>query len=718
MSEDILHETFNRFMAKVSGPPEPQASTASEKTVSESTSYNSGEEDDDDEDDHFFDAVEHPPNQDNPQSITRLAASSDEQPSQQQQQQPRIFKRTSSGIEILSPSGEPIIHDTSKLVIRDKTSGRVFSFGEISTMIDKELGRGPRLPSRRYSVGSHSAMSLLTPLSSSSSSSLTDNKPVTITGRPRGNSDSSIVVEPKTVVITKNSLSVLSGPAAAMASAVASTSTAGIKPRPPPPLMNNNNCPPTVLMASGGAPIKADFKPAWVKCQTLQQTSGAVWSMKWSPNGQFLCTGGHDKEVKIWRRIALSCPMFQSSCSGTGNNPSGSGLSTSVRACVVEKTPILTLVGHEDDVLDMEWSARSNKLAICSMDHGVRVWSLQDAGDREVRGSLIAQLWLPDVVTGISFNPQDEDLLLTSSLDCHVRIWSLSQSKVLFCSSPHDNWVTSCIYALDGKVILYGLFDGSFALLDPCNGYAQMFRAVIDDMRKRKDGHIRITGMSVSPTNPALVLITAADCRLRLYELNPAKGAARLIAKFKGHRIEDVYLIRATFSSDGAFIVCPSEDRNVYIWRVPPLPPPLALATGTVVHPRTAKHSLKGDKFVASGLVGTAAVFVPPLLQVAQPPPPLPPPAMTSSGPAPVPPPGTVVIASASVGATRSTAPASSSAITDSRMLMKSASASSLYHIVQTASSSHVGGSCQDLTVVVADKLGEISIWRNCIQFY
>ena len=105
------------------------------------------------------------------------------------------------------------------------------------------------------------------------------------------------------------------------------------------------------------------------------------------------------------------------------------------------------------------------------------------------------------------------------------------------------------------------------------------------------------------PGNDGKLLVTSNDSRVRVYD-----GYA-LACKYKGHKNNNSQ-IRASFSPGAEFIVCGSEDENVYVWStvnsfVPSINP---IYTGY----RRDKHS-SYESFRANERsdITTAALFAP-----------------------------------------------------------------------------------------------------------
>lgn len=93
----------------------------------------------------------------------------------------------------------------------------------------------------------------------------------------------------------------------------------------------------------------------WFCFSTLEGHASTVWSIAWSPKGNYLASASDDKTVRIWKRIAEH-----------------------KWACV------LVLSGHERSVYSVSWSEGNGKqgedslgwLASTGGDGSVRIWEL------------------------------------------------------------------------------------------------------------------------------------------------------------------------------------------------------------------------------------------------------------------------------------------------------------------------------------------------------
>ncbi|KAE9447800.1 hypothetical protein C3L33_20303, partial [Rhododendron williamsianum] len=186
----------------------------------------------------------------------------------------------------------------------------------------------------------------------------------------------------------------------------------------------------------------------------------------------------------------------------------------------LSEKPVCSFTGHLDDVLDLSWS-RSQLLLSASMDKTVRLWDMETK-------SCLKLFAHNDYVTCIQFNPMDDDYFISGSLDAKVRIWSIPDRQLVDYTDLHE-MVTAACYSPDGQGALIGAHTGSCRLYN-------------------------------TTVNPSEVLVTSADSRIRIID------GPDIIHKFRGFRNTSSQ-ISASFSPDGKYVVCASEDSQVYIWK-------------------------------------------------------------------------------------------------------------------------------------------------------
>jgi len=104
----------------------------------------------------------------------------------------------------------------------------------------------------------------------------------------------------------------------------------------------------------------------------------------------------------------------------------------------------------------------------------------------------------------------------------------------------------------------------------------------------------------------AKMLITSNDSRVRLYHLSDYS----LVCQYKG-LINNNYQIKATFSENGNYIICGSEDHNVYIWDTNPLHWVPYIANINPLRHKRSDRSQSYESFEAHSETVTVALFAP-----------------------------------------------------------------------------------------------------------
>lgn len=172
-----------------------------------------------------------------------------------------------------------------------------------------------------------------------------------------------------------------------------------------------------------------------------------------------------------------------------------------------------------------------------------------------------------DTVTSIEFHPRDDRFFLAGSLDSKLRLWSIPDKSVAFWAAAPD-MITAVAFTPDGKYAIAGCLNGQCVIYET-DGLKMISQIHVRSARGRNAKGSKITGIDTFIYPPGQesgivkILITSNDSRIRLYNFRDRT----MEAKFRGNE-NSASQIRASFSSDGRYIICGSEDRRVYIWPV------------------------------------------------------------------------------------------------------------------------------------------------------
>nr|UNY85590.1 WD40-containting protein [Zea mays] len=310
--------------------------------------------------------------------------------------------------------------------------------------------------------------------------------------------------------------------------------------------------------------------------QVIKGHDGAILAMKFSPDGQFLATGGEDGVVRVWG-VAQSedckIPMDDPSCvylkahrqSGLGPVDADNEKKCKVKgvkqsadtACVViptvvfqiSKQPLHEFRGHSGDVLNLSWSNNKHLLS-ASTDKTVRLWEIGSA-------NCITVFPHSNFVTCVQFNPTNENQFISGSIDGKIRVWDIPRCSVIDWVDIRDI-ITAVCYRPDGKGAVVGTITGNCRFYDASDNLLR-FETQVAVSGKKKSSLKRITAFEFSPSNPSKLMVTSADSKIKILE------GTTVTQNYSGLRTGSCQSL-ATFTPDGLHIVCASEDSNIYVW--------------------------------------------------------------------------------------------------------------------------------------------------------
>jgi len=358
-------------------------------------------------------------------------------------------------------------------------------------------------------------------------------------------------------------------------------------------------------------------RQAFKKIQLLQDLSGEhvgpIWVLKFSICGKLLAAAGQDNIVRVWV-LKQAKPYFDdmravyakaekgsptSSITSVNSMTSGDDDNTLEEDCLngnddaddsgpFSMTPFCRYHGHTSDILDLSWS-KNYFILSSSMDKTVRLWHIS-------RQECLCCFQHVDFVTAICFHPRDDRYFLSGSLDGKIRLWNIPEKRVALWNEidgSGTSLITAGSFCQNGKLAVVGTYDGRCIFYDT-ERLKYHTQVTVRSSRGKNARGRKISGIEPMPGEDK-VLITSNDSRVRLYDLKDHS----LFCKYRGV-CNLSSQIKASFSPDGKYIVCGSEDNFVYIWRT----------YHEVQNVRKDRNDFY-ESFSAHDSVVTAAVFAP-----------------------------------------------------------------------------------------------------------
>lgn len=290
----------------------------------------------------------------------------------------------------------------------------------------------------------------------------------------------------------------------------------------------------------------------------LEGHDAEVLTVRFSPDGKTIASGGADNTIKLWNldgqevkqtfkghkadilSLSFSPDGKMIASADGGNIISGEPIDGVIKLWSIDGLELRTLTGHNAQVESVIFSPDGGTLASASIDGTIKLWNISD-------GKLIRTI--EDGITplmSISFSG-DGKTIISGDKSGVVKIWDLNGNK-LQSFAAHSAAIRSVSFSPDGNIILTGGEDNIIKTWNLSGTEIQKFVGHTDKVRSAK----------FSPDGK-IIVSASMDGRVKLWNLE-----GKEVEGFKGIHGDRVYDV--SFSPDGTLIASASADKTVKIW--------------------------------------------------------------------------------------------------------------------------------------------------------
>ncbi|MDJ0729031.1 MAG: caspase family protein [Crocosphaera sp.] len=300
---------------------------------------------------------------------------------------------------------------------------------------------------------------------------------------------------------------------------------------------------------SGDGTVKL-WKPTGELIQTFEGHQGLIWSVAFSPDGQTIATGSDDKTVKLWNlqgQELQSLTGHKAKVTHVTFSPDGQTIASSsedrtVKLWSLQGKLLQTIETHETGVWSVAFSPDGQTLASVDMEGMILLSSIEGKKLHSWQGH---KKW----IWTVHFSP-DGQKIATGGQNGMIKLWNL-QGEELDTIESHNETVTSIGFSPDGKTLASASSDHKVTLWNVLDGKA------IDTIHAHDNW---VWDVSFSPDSQTLAT-AGKDATVKLWNLN-SRGQTSLFTKIP----QDDAVTELNFSPDGQLLATVHKDKTARLW--------------------------------------------------------------------------------------------------------------------------------------------------------
>lgn len=307
---------------------------------------------------------------------------------------------------------------------------------------------------------------------------------------------------------------------------------------------------------------------AWKRVKlskSIKAYESVVQSLKFSPNGEFITTGGNQNEpfLKVWsvktgkieREIRAQRTGIRTiAISPDGKTIASSGFQAGINIWNMPSFENPSLFFDREAAFSSLLITPDSKILISAGLEGIRLWSL------DPRRPLYSLTGYGSPVYSIAINSNGY-VLASGEDDGRVKFWNIREGKIISEFLPHKQRITSLAFTPQGNILITGSLDRTIKIWDIVTGKLLYVLEGHSDL---------IRDLAVHPNGK--ILASASNDGIRLWNIENGDFLNRLVQE-----VDWVQCI--SFSPNGKILASGNFDAQIKFWEVVTPKPPEEIKT-------------------------------------------------------------------------------------------------------------------------------------------